>query len=845
MVPSLLAQSPAIKTVAIPRAVPGQSYSYQLVGACYNAPCTWSALGSLPSGFSLSNSGVLSGLSGTAFDITPFTVKYSDKTSAYAQMTFYMANQNNRTVQWPHTVKSTVLPYAWLPNMGEWLRNTFDVSLSGNSDLSAISDSYAANLWYIDGSGWYPASPLIYVVDVATSRGWTNYEDAFLHAKVDYAAPAGTTWSGLDQFDAWDEPFDANNQGVVNAAKVRNGVLLYHNSAYQDISVGVYKQYGPYTMANGDSLYIGYSEPYDLINFTVSTGRSGGSVALTYWNGSKFNTLSASSDTTRGLSTSGTVKFTPPSNWSKTSVNGSHAKYWVQVKVTGASTSPKVAKITGDTWLSNSGSCSPNPCNVRGWSTTDGHRVNRGLGNLEYNPTPPSNATARFRYQGRATGYWEPNYLFGNPNAVDSRTGDVMLARAKSAEAQAVINGIGSLGQYSNGVFFDNIGGNTYWTSTNSDLPTGKKLDDGYAQMFQQLTPLLKSAFGADFDIGANLGCNGSCQSAVQSLTSLSLNELAASATSLGYYYYASNNMDGYATGTHKRILAFWDTYHFQAKYDPCGYDGFASCVSYHYWPQGDLSPMHTLAGYLIGMNDNTVFEYNMAGWWYVYNDEVYVVNPTSTTLSQSVVADTNFTAQTIRVTDGSSFQNTPRLGYVLKIGNDWINATKVDNNTYSFNTGYGLTYLTQNYPPGTPVQSAMIQHLATDGIPNYQNVFMWTTWFPAMSADYGQPDGYGWNGGKRGLWMTGAQVGGSADCASGGKCPPVWRRDFTNALVLQRAMGDHEAGEWETPSNTITLPTCSGCNWQRLHADGTLDAPTTTVNLKGNESAIFLKSSN
>ena len=54
--------------------------------------------------------------------------------------------------------------------------------------------------------------------------------------------------------------------------------------------------------------------------------------------------------------------------------------------------------------------------------------------------------------------------------------------------------------------------------------------------------------------------------------------------------------------------------------------------------------------------------------------------------------------------------------------------------------------------------------------------------------------------------------------------------------------MGDHDPAEWETPSSPIALPPCPNCAWQRLHADGSLDAPTTAVSLMGNETAIFMK---
>jgi hypothetical protein len=398
------------------------------------------------------------------------------------------------------------------------------------------------------------------------------------------------------------------------------------------------------------------------------------------------------------------------------------------------------------------------------------------------------------------------------------------------------------MGQYGNGSFFDNIGGNTYWTSANSDLPANKLIEDGYPQMFQQMTPLIQAVFGNNFLVTANLYCSPSCMSGVMAQTAMSLGEYTAQATSLGHYYYAKYYMDPYATGTHKRILGFFDTYHFQALYDPCAYNNRGNCPTYHYWQQNDQSPMHTLAGYLMGMNSNTVFEYNTEGFYYNFTDEVFVLNPATTTLAEPVVADTDNTPQVIHVVDGSSFQSTIGLGYVLKIGNDWISATKgSDANHYNLNTDYGPVYLTQNYDAGTTVRTALVKHLAKTGNPGYNNVFMWTTWFPAMKVDFGQPDSNGFNSGNRGVWFTGAQIGGSGDCANG-NCPPVERRDFTKALVLQRAMGDYEANEWETPSKLIQLPGCSGCQWQRLHADGTLDPAATTVTLTGQESAIFLK---
>src|SRR5262249_28104371 len=155
--------------------------------------------------------------------------------------------------------------------------------------------------------------------------------------------------------------------------------------------------------------------------------------------------------------------------------------------------------------------------------------------------------------------------------------------------------------------------------------------------------------------------------------------------------------------------------------------------------------------------------------------------------------ADPGNLPQTIHVEDGSSFKKTRVFEYILQIGDEVILAKEgPDHNHFQYNTDYGPNYLTRDYPAGTPVRSAIIRHLATDGIPHYQDVLFWTTWFPALAADFGQPDSQGWNHGARGDWLTGEKIGGSQVCSTPRKCPVVERRDFTKAIVLQRAMSDH-----------------------------------------------------
>ena len=85
-----------------------------------------------------------------------------------------------------------------------------------------------------------------------------------------------------------------------------------------------------------DRLLIGYQVPFDTVNITLHTARSGGTVTWQYWNGSSFSSLALATDTTSGLTATGTVTFLPPSNWVPSVVNGSQSKYWVQITVSGA-----------------------------------------------------------------------------------------------------------------------------------------------------------------------------------------------------------------------------------------------------------------------------------------------------------------------------------------------------------------------------------------------------------------------------------------------------------------------------------------------------------------------------
>ena len=613
-----------------------------------------------------------------------FTVKLIDRNGQAAEQNYYFSNSPDRTVQWPNTVKTAAFPYVddypeiWVPQANDWLRRKFDIIVGGTANL-APGEKYPAYLQgLIDAAGWRPGGVINkYVVDLAAKRGWADYENIFLHAKTDYfAAPnAGTPtqWSGMDMFDVFDTKVIDANMGASNPGYVINGVLLHHGGAYQDISAGVYKEHGPFKLSNGDYLYVGYGEPFDLINVNLSPGRKDGSATYQYWNGSDWATLETSSDTSSGLSTNGAIRFVPPAKWAKTTVNGSRPKWWVRISVNDTHTAPQIAKLWGDDWLSHAAGCSPE-CNARGWDAADSPPRQRWPGKpgvqsraarqcecaLSLSGAGDRLVVARLHVQQSqrrrsrkpATTWWRGRWRrWTSPRLITTRL----------------------MGENHNGSFFDDVGGAApKWNPSNSDLAPGTSYDSGVPAMIGSLRTLLHSTFGDGFAMLANVSCPDPCRSQVKAKTEFSLNERVGYVSKLGYYFYAKNWMDIYATGNHVNIVNFWDNT-FQADYDPCATQGKKPCPTYQPWPRNDRGPMQALGGYLIGMNPNTAFEYDVTGWAYHHVDEVYVAGPVTTKLAEPVSADPGNVPQIIHVDDGSSFKPTRVFGYILQIGDEVI----------------------------------------------------------------------------------------------------------------------------------------------------------------------------
>lgn len=124
------------------------------------------------------------------------------------------------------------------------------------------------------------------------------------------------------------------------------------------------------------------------------------------------------------------------------------------------------------------------------------------------------------------------------------------------------------------------------------------------------------------------------------------------------------------------------------------------------------------------------------------------------------------------------------------------------------------------------------VRHQSTDPMPTVEFVSRWATYFPAMGVDIGTPDVTGYNGGVRSFtWKSHTEIGGVQD---------VWRRDFTQAVVL------HRPASWDTTDseyNTYSTPIDLGGTYYPLIADGTTGTGITSIALRTGEGVILLKS--
>lgn len=105
----------------------------------------------------------------------------------------------------------------------------------------------------------------------------------------------------------------------------------------------------------GQSLYLGYTDKFRELNFTMSTGGANG------WSGvveyatavnsagqpTSWAPLTLRTDGTIGFRQSGRMTFDPPANWKAAKLNGSASLFYVRVRTATAGTTPVASTILG------------------------------------------------------------------------------------------------------------------------------------------------------------------------------------------------------------------------------------------------------------------------------------------------------------------------------------------------------------------------------------------------------------------------------------------------------------------------------------------------------------------
>jgi hypothetical protein len=277
-------------------------------------------------------------------------------------------------------LKAGILDYGQSsPQLLDWMEQRIQLKVGG------VRPTHPGIRWvtYFNVQGVGSPKDMLSLKDFARQNQF-QAEDMLLHATRDYTAKINPAYRGMDRF------------GVFEG---KNGVLVGSGPRLEDRTAVAYKG----EMRLGPDVYLGYEEPFAEVNWRVARSAPGTKVDCAYWDGKAWRNL-AVKDETGGLAHDGRMDFVPPGDWARTSVNGSRPKYFLKLRVDGGANVVTRA-IFGEAWTNGA----ENAC--RGWDGKAPGVINTG--ELAFNPNPPAQATARFRYQARI-GFWGANASVAN-----------------------------------------------------------------------------------------------------------------------------------------------------------------------------------------------------------------------------------------------------------------------------------------------------------------------------------------------------------------------------------------------------------------------------------------------
>jgi hypothetical protein len=477
-----------------------------------------------------------------------------------------------------------------------------------------------------------------------------------------------------------------------------------------------------------------------------------------------------------------------------------------------------------------------------GWCAADeaNSRINTGLAgeyrSLEYNPTPPSDCQARFRYQGRALTTWIGNAIVKNVGNVQQGIhtwSHFSVEDLLPALAPCPANN-GDCGW--KGIFFDDIHDlntknlveppardecatppncSALLLTKYTEQTTGAWIDVHHAAMYADTTVKLH-AICPECKTSGNIGTFS-----VAKYGDFALSEIGQSAC-CGTSY---QQVDGYKISfdqfrTDKQAL-YKDLSVYPPTHGIMAFSGVTSewstATSWQPFDRGNRGPINALAIYYIHANENTVFFYTgySSPAWYDGKDNFFYWNVTPDgVVSAARPKDTTTGSKTIDG-DFSALTWIPKAPATVRVRfsekGEFLNVWKVSD------TQLGTTSKIWNdYPAGTGLWRLSQAFLSTTAPPPLERVAHWGYWFPAMNIEMGVPDINGWNKGNR--WGNASAAGqerngehewfrppgsvGMVSCSTSVTTvntalpgctkftdPAIWRgiirRDFTNSTML------------------------------------------------------------
>lgn len=705
----------------------------------------------------------------------------------------------------------------------DWFANTFDAVVSGTSYTPTSTRNGFLEIQYEGGC----ISCDLPDENLAMLRAWCDTKGydvnlLLVHMNADYTPQCKTKgyaggWSGRDKFRAW-----------LGATDVTNA--LYDATT---------------TITLNQPLLLAQDYPFDQINVDIVTAGVGGSYTIEYWNGTTWATQ-PKTDGVSNFTVDGQIAIVPQPGWARSKQAGNYSRYFMRIVPTGYTTAPVIQSMKADSWNNADGT-------ARGWDATSGTIVNSG--ELAYNPTPPAGKSAKFPHQSIVCGYFYPNRLMFNSgyyvgetcvegqyyyelwrqhllanssiNAILWDTAYVGISSyvvsvvGESSAAQAVIVSHMDI-DFTKYSTWDELNGRRYKYSCDRF-----KAEFPYVKIFGNLwacpAQYVEMGDGIELEYYNQYIPKGVYPRLVE------VNDVLA--------------LSGVTSATEQRYRTYDG---FLPENNPNGIIGFMMYLSHAadwtatggYWDRANRSPILQLAKHLISYNpanDKCYFLYqHQNSATYSMTDEIMVWKY-STTLTNALSVDTSTATKTINGVDFSKlhegFDSWVICPRTIKIGNDILQVSVVNSTTLTT-----ISPITEQHAIGATIRLMACDRWVErmDNPPAVEDVYAWSHYFPALDVDFGIPDVNGHNGGVRDwVWKTYAELGSP-------RYTEIWRRDFTNCIVLLRA-------GYQTVTDAYLQDYCDpialGGTYYPLKADGTVGPGITEISLRAAEAAILMKS--